>query len=384
MRGKKGLIYSLLTILLLAPSILLIVTYLGTIGMEGQNFSNKVRADSMNNFYNSLMTDLERSLKISTQRAILYATQIISTTGQPFCDKPDKSCDPGDSEARLSEMIWRGTLDGEDVPSLQAGVGSPCNTIDCWSESYEDVAADSGYELSLEIKSVSVSPYDSWDLNSSAEIKLDLKDKGTGMNLKRTVTQSSKVSIIGFEDPIYTIKTLGKFTQLIKVSTKDPLTKADSGSGWAVGSIETASDQANPGKVLLTDSTMPPAGFGGVLFKESVSETPSIPFLSNLLNEDPLVQGRKVFFESITNSVWDLQEEKNSQNYHESDYGPSYLDRLEGRLYISDELKSQSSNSIGLLSFIDFSKLEAKGTQVDTTKTCVDYLYFSGQSDGTC
>jgi hypothetical protein len=234
--------------LLVAPSIFLIIAYFSTFGLEGQNYANKIRAEEIRNFYDSLILDLKRSLKISTLRAILHATQEVIRTGEPFTN----------SEERISIMIFNGTLDGEEVPSLIGLTGYPCNTIVCWNKTYIMIARTSNYDLSIEKISIEVRPYDSWSLNSSVTIKIKLRDKYTDITIIRTTTESVIVPITGFEDPLYILCTKGKLTRLI-----------------------------------------------------------------------------------------------DKQTYQESDEGPSFLDRLEGRLTLSDEFRSQSAQTIGLSSYID-------------------------------
>lgn len=379
MKNRKGIIYSLLTLFLVGSSIFLVTIYFNTLEIEGQNFANKIRADDFNNFYNSLVRDLERSLKISTFRALLHATDITVTTGQPFQN----------SEARIAEMIFTGTLDGSDVVSLLGIGNAPCNTVTCWKDDYSALASTAGFELSIEIESVSVTPYDSWNLNSSASIDITLKDTAANMILKRKVIQSSKVSILGFEDPLYVFETQGKITKIIRKTSESPLITAGEGFGWAMGSVETNLNSGNKNKILsVSDASNAPSPqletFGGAIFESDVGGTIQIPYLALASGTGSLTVGEKIFFENVTNSSWDVSNEIIGKAYHESYFGPSYLDRLEGRNIISETFKSQTPNPIGLMSFIDFVEFESKGVPADETKTCIDYLYFSGQSNSLC
>jgi hypothetical protein len=376
-RKRKGIIYSLLTLLLLTPSIILMIMYFNSARMEGQNLSNKIRADDLNSFHKSLLEDLSRSLKISTQRALLHADEVIATTGKPFLD----------SSKNISEMVLYGTLDGVDVPSLTGSGGSTCNTVSCWKDNYTKIAKQAGFDFSVKVVSVSITPYDSWNLNSSAEIEIFLKDTETNSSINHTVMQSSKVPITGFEDPLYLIKTNGKVSRLIKKPTTIPLVIGTRGFGWAIGITENDISSGNSNKTLVTTadlSTIDLTNFGS-----AVSENPAdtiqhpFPFISNASGASMLSNGKKVFIENVTFSVWDLTSEINSRKYHESYYGPSYLDRLEGRTSISDSRKGMP-NAIGLVSFVDPVEFISGGLTINPTLSCVDYLYFSGTSDGLC
>ena len=378
-KRNKGIIYSLLTLFLITPSIILIIFYSNTLAIEGENFSSRVRADSLNNFYNSLLTDLERSLRISTFRALLHVTDVVDTSGLPFSN----------SEDRISEMVFKGTLDGVDVPSLNGTDDSPCNTILCWQQTYSNLAKQAGFDFSIEVISVSVKPYNSWNLNSSAEIKITLHDAASSITLRKTVTQSSIVPVTGFEDPLYLLNTHGKVTRLIKKPGASSAIRGDQGFGWALGSIEIDVAAGNHNKILLADDLSKVTSdqletFSGSIFKETINDISHVSYIGKISSSESLTLGKKVFFENITNSTWNLNDEIINQNYHESYFGPSYLDRLEGRFTISDAFREQSPNAIGLVSFVDFSQLEAKGIPVDTTRSCVDYLYFAGKSNGLC
>ncbi len=373
-RKRKGIIYSLLTLLLLTPSIILMIMYFNSARIEGQNLSNKIRADDLNSFHKSLLEDLSRSLKISTQRALLHANEVIATTGKPFSD----------SSQSISEMVFYGTLDGDDVPSLKGSGGSTCNTVLCWKDNYTKIAKQAGFDFSVEIVSVSITPYDSWNLNSSAEIKIFLKDAETNSSINHTVMQSSKVPITGFEDPLYLIET--SISRLIKKPTTIPLVKGTRGFGWAIGITENDINSGNSNKTLFTTadlSTIDLTNFGSAVSNNS-ADTTQVPFISNASNASSILgSGEKVFIENVTYSVWDLPSEISSRSYHESYYGPSYLDRLEGRTSISDSRKGMP-NAIGLVSFVDPAEFISQDLTINPSLSCVDYLYFSETSDGLC
>ncbi len=65
--------------------------------------------------------------------------------------------------------------------------------------------------------------------------------------------------------------------------------------------------------------------------------------------------------------------------YMQSDQGPSFLDRLEGRLDISSAY-SNAANIIGLESFVYVPELQANGLTVKPEQNSVDYLYFSSSN----
>lgn len=67
------------------------------------------------------------------------------------------------------------------------------------------------------------------------------------------------------------------------------------------------------------------------------------------------------------NNVTNLSLHLNNSYYISSTLAPSFLDRLEGK---------KDPNLNGIESFVNFKKLSDQGILVDSTKSCVDYLYF--------
>ncbi|MFH1200226.1 MAG: hypothetical protein V1708_04105, partial [Candidatus Micrarchaeota archaeon] len=65
--------------------------------------------------------------------------------------------------------------------------------------------------------------------------------------------------------------------------------------------------------------------------------------------------------------------------YVNSSEGPSFLDRMEGRLFVSGYYANMSANqTIGLDSFVNLTEISGAGIAVDSNKTIVDHLYFNG------
>ncbi len=79
---------------------------------------------------------------------------------------------------------------------------------------------------------------------------------------------------------------------------------------------------------------------------------------------------------NITN-VQQLDDVTTEQRYVPSSSGPSYFDRLEGRLSLSSRYASLSSKPIGLESIVFIPDLVSVSLPVDTTRSVVDYLYFN-------
>ncbi|MEM5834341.1 MAG: hypothetical protein QXQ69_00650 [Candidatus Aenigmatarchaeota archaeon] len=87
------------------------------------------------------------------------------------------------------------------------------------------------------------------------------------------------------------------------------------------------------------------------------------PFESNHTYQD---SSGNYHFENLANDA-------ENGYFHSSLYGPSFLDRLEGRLVAN----YQSSMLIGLESFVNIQKLKALGIEPQPNRTVVDFLYWN-------
>lgn len=66
--------------------------------------------------------------------------------------------------------------------------------------------------------------------------------------------------------------------------------------------------------------------------------------------------------------------------YLSTNEGPSFLDRLEGKLYLSQRYLNKnitSINSIGLESFVDLTELSSKNIPIKENQSIVDHYYFN-------
>ncbi len=63
--------------------------------------------------------------------------------------------------------------------------------------------------------------------------------------------------------------------------------------------------------------------------------------------------------------------------YMNSSEGPSFFDRLEGKLRLSQRYKDMSQYQVGLETFVNLQELSQRGLDVRTNQSCVDYYYFN-------
>ncbi|MDI6798522.1 MAG: hypothetical protein QMD12_00785 [Candidatus Aenigmarchaeota archaeon] len=196
---RKGIIYSITSILFIIAISVVIIIYNSLSRSLGSDVSDKVVSDMINQFKKNAEADLEKAITIVGKRAILSAVNYTTTSGNAL----------DDSVARLKELMENGTLYG-DVSTFMLN-----NTIYNWTRRIQDIASATGFELSLNISPVEVRPYDSFNLIFKTNLTINISEKTGYVRIDRFVEKSVIVSIENFEDPLTALKTNGLYIKKI-------------------------------------------------------------------------------------------------------------------------------------------------------------------------
>ncbi len=202
MKNKRGMFFTLLVIALLA---LFLVTYSSFHLIEERKATNK-RVESMNSFIFSLEQDISRQIYISSYRALL-SLQYSLTTKEEFLD---------DSRASIKEALLNGTIEGENI-SLMEGY-----RIQDWSSRISEFGNKTNLQIDYSILNISVTQEDPWNIKIDLSLRMLIKDNSNLASWNRTQNISSKIEIIGFEDPLYIIYTRGIFSNKINKTIYSP------------------------------------------------------------------------------------------------------------------------------------------------------------------
>jgi len=231
---------------------------------------------------------------------------------------------------------------------------------------------------------------------------LNITDVNGRFAIVKNFTLETPVSIEGFEDPIYALMTLGKVINFIDKSDNignytQSIGSGENSSGYFYGEtvifplVQSASIAAVPDKnlkVLVTDgvtgieSTV--NNFGAVVTESGISGGITIVYVDNFNGAMSVIKNHTyVLVDGDNGEIWDiegLRVDVNESRYSPSAVGGSFLDRLEGSLLVQSKYSSQTTNIIGLESFVDKDELSLQGLIVDLEDTNVDYLYFANAS----
>jgi len=201
-KDKKGMFFTLLAIAMLS---LFLITYSSYSLIKDRTVIDK-RIRTMNSFIFSLEEDMSRQIYISTFRAILGIGNYITTEGQFITD----------SRTSIEEALLNGTINGTSI-NLMEGY-----RLKDWSSRVSNMSEKMNLLVNYSLKEVNVSQEDPWSVKVETNIDFFIRDKAGLASWNRTSTIVANVEIIGFEDPLYLIKTGGRIANKIDKTIYQP------------------------------------------------------------------------------------------------------------------------------------------------------------------
>lgn len=248
----------------------------------------------------------------------------------------------------------------------------------------------SKYNIFVEITPIDfgIYHYDAFKIfvNLSLQIKIIYKN-----NFLSTIeTIQRNISILNFEDPFYVINSRGIASNRISTRNFEYFVSKDligNGSGIVLAKTIILFDRdsiinlQNKGSYILVtknDSQISNVinQFAGIILEKNTSII-TIPHvignISKIKNESYYVLKNGNAY-NVDNIYFSLK----NQLCFRSNEGASFLDRLEGRNFLSNKFKL--AENVGLECFVDKDYLELSGADVYMNKTNIDYLYFSSLS----
>jgi len=383
---KKGVTFSLIMVLATLTIVEIILVQRDIISQTREEYYVKNRINDMNDLYDNVIRDSEKSLEIISKRAISIAASHVIQEGIPL----------NNADEVIEDLMMSGTFNGTEELMMEN------STIIDWSDRMREIGDLKGYYLNLTFTELKVKPYDPFNLLVESSMSINITDKNDVASIVRDDNVSELVSIDGFEDPIYPLNTygmvthkfyktpyLGNFTQLLGSSTGD--------NGWARSLTFVVEGDPSPAincpnkstrVLVIEDPTLIESStvnlYSAVISNQEVSNTTTIPYVYGISNVTQTIPNNSyVLVDGEEDKIWDIENFTDHVvrgYYYSSDNGPSFLDRLEGKLYIQSKYSSQSTNPIGLESFINKIDLIARKLSVVNSKTNTDYIYFSNNS----
>lgn len=202
---KKGIFFTATAIVLSIVIILSFKVYYGDRARD-HNSAVSTRILTMNNFVKDAEQDLKNGIYIAGFRSFLSMQEKIADTGEYI---PDVG-------SAFGELFLNGTIDGQGMGLMQD------STFTEWADRISIEAAKTGIKTSFKVNDIGISQSSPWRINIDVNINFTAEDiKGTSRwEKEQTLVQS--IPIIGFEDPLYVINSLGRITNAIEITNLTP------------------------------------------------------------------------------------------------------------------------------------------------------------------
>ena len=365
---SKGLAYTSFAVL--AASLIVTMVSIQVTGSNQVETGNADRIGEASFFLQSIFSDMDRSLRISTRRALTGTTNHIVLTGQPLQSPEDN----------ISEALENGTLDGQKLN------GTEDASLQDWTSRIRDIADSSGYGLDVRVQNYSFNNT-GFRVQSSFSVFASLRDPTSLATFNKTEFTVTDVSIEGNEDAMILLRSEGRYlSQYSECGFSEPAeviyTGSQNSSSYVHGyslknpsDISTVSDKSN--KILVVDNidsyqSSEVNAFGGVVSANPSSSTGQ--YSTNYVFDTGSVSNIGQNMSLILNNqqVWDsnFRQMFNKGCYVVDEDGPDIFDRMENKV--------SNDDGHGLATLIDVTKLTNELRYIDSA---VGYVYFDESDD---
>lgn len=204
-KNKKCMFFSMISIILVSSMIFFYMSN-NKHSLVDEAEVIETRIMSIDSFISDIDHDIERGLYISSMRALIGMSEFMVENGS-FFDNFDIS---------FNEVLLNGSVDGN-----QLNITSESNLGE-WMDKIVDLGDK--LDLSIEFSNLYVQPYqdEPWNVKVEVSGRMILIDNRGLVSWNRSMNITSTISIIDFEDPLYTIITSGKYTnKIIKSNITD-------------------------------------------------------------------------------------------------------------------------------------------------------------------
>jgi len=196
--AKKAIFYTTAAI---ALTIVIIVTYstYNTYRLNDKMEVLETRIETVNFFIKDVENDINKGAYIAGYRTLLSFNQFIATNGT-FIDNVNE---------RFKESFLNGTIKNQQLSLMKD------TTFTEWANRIAAEADKIDILFNFTINEVDLNQSDPWSVDIGINISLDIRDKRNTSYWIRNRYLTTKINVVGFEDPLYIINSNGKVTNTI-------------------------------------------------------------------------------------------------------------------------------------------------------------------------
>ncbi len=196
----KGLIYTIISILMVASIIAILLTYSSISYSLRKDTAEKIISDQLHYFAKNVEDDIERALRITGKRALVAAVDNVTLGGEPFPQ--------GEAIDKIFELAQNGTLDGSKNDFMFN------NSISYWTEVIEE-KANKTFKFKINTSKIEIRPYDSFNIIFRLNFTINISDNTETIRIYRDGQKEVLISIEGMEDPLIPLLTQGRYRKTI-------------------------------------------------------------------------------------------------------------------------------------------------------------------------
>lgn len=188
--STKGMFFTISALILLS------VFFTSLIFQNRYSFSERntvvsLKTSTLQNFVSGLEQDAKKGLFIAGFRAVLGAEEVIFSTNSFL----------NDSKAGLLEAVMNGTVNGIAVSTMNQ------SALPDWLVRMQAEAAKLGIVLNFSFDQVTVDQPSPWRVDFLAKYSFNVTDSTSTAVFYKKASSTASISIVGFDDPLYTIFT---------------------------------------------------------------------------------------------------------------------------------------------------------------------------------
>ncbi|MBI2656757.1 hypothetical protein HYX03_03390 [Candidatus Woesearchaeota archaeon] len=195
---RKAIFYTTAAI---ALTIVIIVTYssYSTYRLSDKMEVLQTRIETVNFFIKDVERDIGKGVFIAGFRTLLSFNQFIATNGT-FVDNVN---------VRFKESFLNGTLNNQPLSLMKD------STFTDWANKISAEADKIDIKFNFVVNDVKINQTDPWTVDIGLNLSLDIRDKKNLSYWIRERYLTTRINIIGFEDPLYIVNSKGRVTNAI-------------------------------------------------------------------------------------------------------------------------------------------------------------------------
>jgi len=195
----KGILFSMIMFFVVVFLVAFLLTQRSSVSFYSTQKALENRVEGILSLIKNTFEDSERAVEIIGRRACVSAINYVVTNGIPLAS----------ANETLAELMLDGKINSTFQPLMEYA------TIKDWIDTLEYLIETQGLDAEIEISNLTITPFDSFNLQIDYVIKVKVSDLKTKTNITKLGKKSVILNIEYLEDPLYPLNTYGRVVNVI-------------------------------------------------------------------------------------------------------------------------------------------------------------------------